>query len=49
MRSNEVKFRFLSNEFVSFHETLMHPHRKIICVDMDAFYASVEQRDSPKY
>ncbi|WP_304344359.1 DNA polymerase IV [Chryseobacterium koreense] len=26
----------------------MHPHRKIIHIDMDAFYASVEQQDHPE-
>jgi DNA polymerase-4 len=30
-------------------ETTTTPHRKIIHIDMDAFYASVEQRDNPDY
>ncbi len=30
-------------------ETKVHKQRKIIHIDMDAFYASIEQRDNPDY
>jgi DNA polymerase IV len=33
----------------TFMETSNRPIRKIIHIDMDAFYASVEQRDNPEY
>src|ERR1043165_6440633 len=30
-------------------ESPAKPYRKIIHIDMDAFYASIEQRDNPQY
>ena len=35
--------------FIEGHGFLMEASRKIIHIDMDAFYASVEQRDHPEY
>ena len=35
--------------FSEIGQVAMEPYRKIIHMDMDAFYASVEQRDFPEY